>query len=335
MTIPARRQRVWQTARVARSEIIAEDVRLLDLVPDGPISAYTPGSHVDVQVPFVHDDGQQDSDIRSYSLIEDAAGEGCYRIAVKRVAHSRGGSRFMWSLCQGDTLPLAPPSNFFSLSYTCPEYLLVAGGIGITALHGMALSLARAGKSFRLLYCARSRDRLALAESLRTQLGDRLETRISDEGSRLDTAAEIAQLHPEGELYMCGPMALMDHIRDEWRRQGRAEWRLRHETFANSGRLATVPFTVAVENLGVEFEVPVNRSMLDALREHDVEILADCERGECGLCAVEVVAAEGEIDHRDVFMTRDQQRRSQHLCACVSRANGRVVIDTTRQGTFE
>ena len=58
-------------------------------------------------------------------------------------------------------------------------------------------------------------------------------------------------------------------------------------------------------------------------------MLSDCERGECGLCALDVIEAEGAIDHRDVFFSEEQKAHGDRLCACVSRAiGGRLVLDT-------
>ena len=63
---------------------------------------------------------------------------------------------------------LAPPGPLFAkavnygLSYGQSEYLLLAGGIGITPIYTMVLALLQAGANFRLLYAARRRDDLAL-----------------------------------------------------------------------------------------------------------------------------------------------------------------------------
>jgi len=87
---------------------------------------------------------------------------------------------------------------------------------------------------------------------------------------------------------------------------------------------------VRVPRLGVEVAVPAGCSMLDALDAAGVDIMSECRRGECGLCAVDVVALEGEIDHRDVFLSEHQKRENNRICACVSRAvRGGVVIDTS------
>ena len=75
--------------------------------------------------------------------------------------------------------------------------------------------------------------------------------------------------------------------------------------------------------------VPENKTMLDALNEAGVEVMWDCLRGECGLCAVDMVEVDGGIDHRDVFLSDHQKQENTKLCTCVSRAfGGGVVIDT-------
>ena len=69
--------------------------------------------------------------------------------------------------------------------------------------------------------------------------------------------------------------------------------------------------------------------MLDALGDHGVELMWDCRRGECGLCQVAVLEAEGELDHRDVFLSEEQQAQGASLLTCVSRAvRGAVTIDS-------
>jgi hypothetical protein len=46
-------------------------------------------------------------------------------------------------------------------------------------------------------------------------------------------------------------------------------------------------------------------------------------------CAVDILALEGRIDRRDVFLSDEQRRSGRRICTCVSRvAGGDVVIDT-------
>ena len=67
--------------------------------------------------------------------------------------------------------------------------------------------------------------------------------------------------------------------------------------------------------------------MLAALQGAGVEVVGDCRRGECGVCAVEVVDLDGRLDHRDVFLSERQRAEGRKICPCVSRAAGAVTID--------
>jgi vanillate O-demethylase ferredoxin subunit len=235
----------------------------------------------------------------------------------------------MWGLQAGARLLISTPENHFGLAHGRPEYLLVAGGIGITPIFTMAAALAREQASFRVLYGFRRRGDAALAEDLQAQLGGRLALYCDADGARLDLGAEIARLHPAGELYVCGPIGLLEAAKRVWRESGRPVDQLRFETFGASGRFASEPFRVRIPRLGLELEVPQNRTLLETLEAAGVEMIYDCRRGECGLCALAVLDVEGEIDHRDVFFNDEQKASNRKLCTCVSRAvGGALTLDT-------
>jgi len=85
---------------------------------------------------------------------------------------------------------------------------------------------------------------------------------------------------------------------------------------------------VRLADAGVELVIPGDRSMLDVLNEAGHEVISDCKRGECGVCAIDVVDIDGEIDHRDVFFSDHQKRENRKICPCVSRARGTITVDT-------
>ncbi len=312
-----------QPATVVAVRDLTPTVRSLEILPADGILPFTPGSHIAVQVCI---NGRPDR--RHYSLLGRPE-DGCYRIAVRRMPHSRGGSIFMWDLREGDALAVSAPRNAFPLKGGGSAYLLIAGGIGITPIHAMAMALADAEAPFRLLYGVRSRSDAPFGDALATRLGNRLELVVEEEGGLIDMAAAFAPLPDNGEAYVCGPMGMLEAALAGWRAAGRPAERLRFETFGNSGHRAAQPFIVRVPDLGREIRVEANQTMLDALDAAGVEVLSDCRRGECGLCNVDVVACEGELDHRDVFLSEGQKAEGRQLCACVSRvAGGSVTIRT-------
>jgi ferredoxin-NADP reductase len=313
----------WGEAVVRATRDLSADIRLIEIAPAGAFVTPSPGSHVNVGVLI----GDR-PDVRCYSIVGPCT-DGLYRIAVKRLKTSRGGSAHMWRLEPGARLSVSAPSNHFELGLGRPEYLLLAGGIGITPIYTHALALARSGARFRLLYACHGRADAALADELTHEIGDRLQLFVGADGARVDISAEIARLDPEGEFYVCGPIGMLEDAKQAWSRSGRPAEKLRFETFGNSGRHPSVPFTARIPRLGKDIAVGANQTLLEALEAAGVEMIFDCRRGECGLCALPILSVEGEIDHRDVFFSDAEKAANTKLCTCVSRVYGAsITLDT-------
>ena len=316
----------WVESQVVAVSDLTPTVREIQLLSPS-IGSCAPGAHINVQIMV---DGRPDH--RSYSVVRQLDGGGVV-IAVKLLPDSRGGSRYMWTLQPGARLMITPPACDFELTFGAQEYLLIAGGIGITPIIRMAEALIGRGHPVTMIYAARTREELAYIDVLQDVLSTRLQVYVAEEGKFLNATEEIARLHQEAELYICGPLGLMDAVRKAWAESGRTIARLHYETFGSSGRFAPQEFTVKVPRLGVEVVVPRDRSMLDVLSEAGVEVLFDCRRGECGLCAMDITDLAGEIDHRDVFFSEEQHEQNKRMCACVSRiAGGTVTVDPAWRG---
>jgi ferredoxin-NADP reductase len=303
----------------------AEHIRLIVLEPERIGAPAPPGSHLDVEV-YVNGG----RDIRSYSVVGMGPYGDAYLLGVQLARQSRGGSAYMHSLRRGQQISITQPLQNFPLTFGRPKYVLLAGGIGITALVAMAKALKARGADYRFLYGARSRSLLAFADELRAEHGERLELRIDDEGNRLDVKELIESLEPGTELYMCGPVPMMDAVRSAWAAAGRPASQLRFETFGSSGRFAPESFRVRIPRLGIETTVPHDVSMLEALEHAGADMMFDCRKGECGLCEIKVLDVQGALDHRDIFFSDAQHARGDRMCTCVSRA-----VSTRTAGTAD
>ena len=179
----------WHSATLRAQRDLSPGVREFEIRPERGVRPWSVGSHLDLRVLI---DGREEK--RSYSLVglPDAPGaDEVYRIAVRRADDSRGGSRFMWGLQTGDELRIGEPNNHFEIGWQAPHTLLVAGGIGITPILGMAQLLARRGASLRMLYAARHAADLIYRDVLYATLGDRLQWLCSDAGQRTDDDAYL------------------------------------------------------------------------------------------------------------------------------------------------
>lgn len=310
----------WTEATVASMRDVTPTVREFTLRPlDGAAEAYPPGSHLEMEV-LVAGKPQ----LRTYSLVGQPDGS-CYRIAVKRLDEGRGGSLAMWRLAEGDRLRIGAPQNHFPLDFNAPAYLLVAGGIGVTPLVFMAQQLAARGANVRMRYGVRSQAELAYGRDLLECLGDVFRPAVAE---HIDLAREIAGLPQGAQMYVCGPAPMLDAARAAWEQSGRPAADLRYETFGSSGRFAPQPFRVRIPRHALDITVPADCSLLDALEQAGVQTLSDCKRGECGLCAMDVLAVDGEVDHRDVYLSEHEKRESRRICACVSRVVGSITLDS-------
>lgn len=313
----------WMWCTVDGVRDVAPAIRELVLKPDGGVvPSYPLGSHVNVNLLI---DGRPQT--RSYSLVGEPRPDG-YRIAVRLAPDSRGGSQSMWALQPGARLEISSPSSLVAIDWSRKTYCLIAGGIGITPILGIAGALHRRGVDVALHYAVTSRRDAAYLDELAAMLGDRLIVHAGDETARLDLAATLDALAADAIVIMCGPMRMLEAARHAWNAAGRAPADLRYETFGSSGLLPTAEFRVRLKGSGAEIVVPQNRSMLSALNDAGYEVMSDCGRGECGVCAIDVVAVEGEIDHRDVFFSDHQKQGNAKICPCVSRAVGTVTVDT-------
>ena len=313
----------WSWCTVEDIRDVTPTIREFRLRPDhGQVAPCPPGSHIGVAVLI---DGQPAR--RSYSLVvnDDPA---TYRIAVRRAPDSRGGSRGMWNLKPGARIEISSPASLIEIDWSRRNYCLIAGGIGITPITAIAAALRRRNVDATLHYAVKSRADAAFLDELSALLGDRLNVQAGDEGSRIDLDATFRALPDDAITVICGPMRMLEAARRAWNAAGRAPADLRYETFGSSGLLPTAEFRVRLKDSGTELVVPPTSSMLDALNAAGFEVMSDCQRGECGVCAVDVVAVDGAIDHRDVFFSDAQKQDNRKICPCVSRAIGVVTIDT-------
>jgi cytochrome P450/NAD(P)H-flavin reductase/ferredoxin len=313
-----------RTLVVERVEHAAENVVKIRLVsPDNrPLPRWSPGSHIDVEC-------GNTGISRQYSLCGDPADTGAFEIAVLREPESRGGSAWMHSsLRAGDKLKVRGPRNHFRLDEGCRRAIFIAGGIGVTPVSAMARRARELGIDYTFHYCGRARPAMAMIDELRALHGDRLRIYARDEGQRADFAQLLGTPDADTQVYACGPARMIEALEDlcaAW-----PEDALRVEHFSSTlGTLDPAreqPFTVELKDSGLTLEVPANQTLLATLRSANIDVQSDCEEGLCGSCEVRVLA--GEIDHRDVVLTRTEREANNRMMACCSRAvkGGKIVL---------
>lgn len=314
------------SVRVARKTVEAEGICSFELVrADGqPLPAFAAGSHVDVEIPG--------GLTRQYSLCNDPAETHRYLIAVLRDAGSRGGSEAMHDrVNEGDVLSISAPKNHFALAHDAASHLLLAGGIGVTPLLCMAERLAQVGAAFEMHYCTRSKARTAFVQRIAASaFASRVAFHFDDgpAGQRLDLDAVLSRPVPGRHLYVCGPKGFMDAVLSTARAKGWPEEQLHYEFFGAevAVRADDGSFEVKLASSGRVIPVAADRTIVQALADAGVSVATSCEQGVCGTCLTRVI--EGEPDHRDMYLTPEEQAAGDQFLPCCSRSKSpRLVLD--------
>lgn len=310
--------------RVAAKQVVATDIATFELVAlDGKaLPPFSAGSHVDVFV--------KDGIVRQYSLCNDPAENHRYLIGVLRDAGSRGGSQTMHDQIQvGDVLQISAPKNHFPLIHGATRSLLMAGGIGVTPILCMAERLASCGAPFEMHYCTRSRERTAFRERIAvSSFASKVQFHFDDEDAsqRVDLAALLAKPEPGVHLYVCGPKGFMDATLATARAAGWPSDQLHYEFFSAdvTSSESDQSFEVKVASSGRIVVVPKDKSVVVALAAAGIEIPTSCEQGVCGTCLTRVL--EGEPDHKDLFMTPEEQALNDQFTPCCSRSKTPLLV---------
>lgn len=309
--------------RVVKKTAEAEGIASFELARlDGqPLPPFSAGSHIDVHVPG--------GITRQYSLCNASHEQHRYRIAVLRDAASRGGSAGMHdSVHEGDLLTISTPRNHFAL-HPAQHTLLLAGGIGVTPLLCMADRLARTGAGFALHYCTRSAERTAFASEISASPMAPYVHFHFDAGAaeqKLNLASVLAAPGADKRLYVCGPAGFIDHVVTTAQSMGWAQDRIHLEYFAAPAQdtSGNEGFEVRIASTGKTYAIAPDVSIVEALRGQGIDILTSCEQGVCGTCITRVL--EGEVDHRDMYLTDEEKASNEQFMPCCSRARSKLLV---------
>jgi phthalate 4,5-dioxygenase reductase component len=266
--------------------------------------------------------------LRKYSLCNDPAERDRYQVAVKREANGRGGSsNLIDKVKTGDTLMVTPPVNDFGLPQRAQDFLFIAGGIGITPIMAMIREVRAQNKRFRLFYCTRSPETTAFRDELSALEFKDSVTIYYDGGDparALDLKPILAERKNREHMYCCGPRPLMEAVRamtDHW-----SSAAVHFEAFseAETHKPTDKPFKVRLARSGDVIDVPTTKTILEALREHGLDVPSSCETGTCGTCRTKMLV--GQADHRDLVLA--EHERADTIMICVSRAKSdEITID--------
>lgn len=285
------------------------------------LAAFSPGSHVAVEIPL-----NQKTRRNFYSLCSFPYKTEFYDIAVLLNSNSKGGSQYLHQIEVGEKLNIGLPKNTFYLNNLARKYILVAGGIGITPLLPMLVTLSKYQKNFELHYAAKSIEECAFYEVLQQKYSGWVKFYFSDRGQRLDSK-QILKEQPLGtHIYLCAPQSLMSDCRSAARALGYPSSAIHQELFGAIKSNKVKPFTAVLARSKTEIKVPENQTLLEALEAAGLSPNYSCRAGGCGACEIKVI--EGAINHLDSYYSSAEKAEQDRILTCVSRAkSNQLVID--------
>jgi len=309
------------SVKVSAVEQVAPSIREYTFTAaDQKLSSFSPGAHVVVEM------ASNDKTYRNaYSLLSDPLDTSNYRIAVRLQDKSRGGSAFMHEQVKvGDEMRISPPSNLFAPDWRAKKHLLLAGGVGITPFMSYLPEMQRRGCNLELHYMFHGEQTGAYKELLKKELGNRFVSYDSDLKQRCELKSLIKNQPLGTHIYICGPAALIEATKAIGQELSIPSSMIHYEEFATPkpGK----PFLVDIQSSGKTVSVGGEESLLEALEQADVFVPNMCRGGVCGQCVCTVI--EGDIEHRDNFLSEDEKVSGKFIMPCVSRAHtDRIVLD--------
>lgn len=309
--------------KVANRVCEADGICSYELVrTDGQaLPPFEAGAHIDVHL--------AGNLIRQYSLCNAPGETHRYQIGVLRDVDSRGGSQAMHDHVDlGSVLQISAPKNHFPL-VEAQRTVLLAGGIGVTPILAMAESLAARGAAFEMHYCARSPEKAAFKERLAT-CGFAAQVQVHyDSGEaeqKLDLATLLAKPEAGTHVYVCGPQGFIEYVMNTAKAQGWPAAQLHVEYFSAAAvdTSGDGSFEVKLASSGQTFTIPAGKTVIKILEEQGVVIPYSCEEGVCGTCLTRVI--EGVPDHRDMYLTEEEQAANDQFTPCCSRAKTPVLV---------
>lgn len=306
--------------RVATKEAACQGVVTLTLreINGRPLPRWEPGAHIDLII-----DG---APTRQYSLCGDPGDQQVWRLGILHDPNGSGSSRYVHErMGAADQVRVRGPRNNFRLVES-PNYLFIAGGIGITPILPMIAAAHARGAAWRLIYGGRTRASMAFLDEL-AAYGDRVSVCPQDEFGLLDLDGALGRPAPGTKVYCCGPEALLSAVEERC-----ASWppgSLHVERF--QAKPLTVPirsgaFEVHLAQTDLTLAVPPDKSILAVLEGAGIGVLSSCSEGTCGTCETPVL--DGEPDHRDSVLDDTERAANTCMMICVSRARTpRLVLD--------
>lgn len=322
------------------------DARSLVLdVPDdlAEVFHYRPGQFLTLRLPV---EGRHVP--RCYSMSSAPSVDDALRVTIKRVNGGRGSNWVCDRVKAGDTLEVLPPSGVFTPRTLDGDFLLFAGGSGVTPVLSILRSALTNGSGRICLIYANRDERSVIFRDELNALSGAHPTRLQvihwlDSVQGVPSVAQLAEhakswLH--AQAFICGPALFMDAAVAALQGVEMSAAQIHVERFvslpdeedtAAASALAAAEVQLdGVEHAELEIlldgavhTIPCggNETLLDAALRAGLNAPHACQAGMCASCMCLVVEGKVHLRHNDVLDKKDLAKAWTLGCQAIPMSN--------------
>ncbi len=283
---------------------------------------------------------------RCYSMSSAPALDEGLRVTVKRVTAGRGSNWLCDHVRAGDSLEVLPPAGVFTPRRLDGDFLLLAGGSGITPVFSILRSvLAAAAGRILLVYANRDERSVIFRDELRS-LSTAHPSRLTvvhwlDSVQGVPSSLQLAELvRPMrgAQAFVCGPAAFMDAGVAALQSVGMAPDDIHIERFVSLPEEdpvaaepspaappgAPAPGLPAHADVEIAHQGQVHRirctgreTVLEVALRHGIDLPHSCRAGLCASCMCQVVEGQVQLMANESLDDKDLARGWTLACQAV------------------
>lgn len=322
--------------------VIEETIDSKSLVFDVPPAldatfAYKPGQFLTLRLPV-----QGRHVRRCYSMSSAPGVDDAPRVTIKRIAQGRGSNWVCDNIKAGDSIEVLPPAGVFTPREGLDgDFLLLAGGSGITPVFSILRSVLHAGRGRIVLLYMNRDERSVIFRNELMALAAAHPTRLQvihwlDSVQGVPTLAQLAELAKPfagGHAFICGPGPFMDAAVAALQAIEMSAERIHVERFASlpdeedmAAVNAAAPAeasTSAIEKAEVELLLDGKvhlivcggqQPILDAALAAGIDAPHSCQAGMCASCMCQVIEGSVFLRHNEVLDKKDLAKAMTLAC---------------------
>lgn len=297
---------------------------------------YRPGQFLTLRLPLA---GRHVP--RCYSMSSAPGLDDAPRVTIKRVAGGRGSNWVCDQVKAGDTVELLAPAGVFTPRTLDGDFLLLAGGSGITPVFSILRSALHEGCGrITLLYANRDERSVIFRDELKA-LAEAYPTRLTvihwlDSVQGVPSVAQLAELARhclDAQAFVCGPGPFMDAAVAALQAIALQPERIHVERFASlpdeesaAEAAPELPPPDAVEEAEVELRLDGrthmlrckgSETLLEAALRAGLSAPYSCQAGMCAACICQVVEGSVHLRHNEVLDKKDLSKAWTLACQAV------------------